>query len=321
MTREPVSPVAAKPAAPAGPTTVPLPGAPKLLHQMTTAELIAELNAGGMKVQKGVSRWGMIKGVRAMREKAKGPVEPPPAPPASGEAPKPAPEPPRITSARKAMMDEDRAALGLEELDSPERRSWETAMAEAHEQGMPAKAGAIAAEVNAKPRALTDTETAGLVVRAGELKNEHAALQKKLAEAKDPAAIADLAAKVARAEQDFDVLSSALRASGTEKGRALAAQKLAVDRDLSLIAVKARAAAAKGKPLNANQQRTLQRLTEEHAALTKKLADLEAASKTATAEGAIKQHAKGRKLTPEKRAAEFAELLAKAKALVKAGCR
>lgn len=196
-------------------------------------------------------------------------------PPADGQAPDVLSEEPVSTSARKAQMTEDRAALGLDELDGPDRRSWQTALDDAKAKGLPEQASQLAAELNDKPRALNDTETAGLVVRAADLKNQHAKLSDQIGKATDPTDVADLSAQVGRIEQDFDSLSRALRSSGTEKGRALASQKLTIDQNFDLLAVKTRAKAAKGSALSPAESQHLETLTKKLEATTARVAELE----------------------------------------------
>lgn len=251
-------------------------------------------------------------------------------PPPPKAAEKAVPSPPadlpdpdaRLTSARKAMTTEDRATMGLDELNSPERRGWEADLADAKEQGIPDRALRIAAEVNEKPRALSSTETAGVVVKMGELKNEHAKVMERVTRATDPADVASAAAEASRIEGEFDVLTRAVRASGTEKGRALASQKLTLDQDLSLVAVKARAKAAKGSELTAEQAAKFEALTKELEETNKKVAELERAMADQAAERAVRRHKAGRaKMDPKAALAEFDGLLAKAKGLLKAGCK
>jgi hypothetical protein len=243
-------------------------------------------------------------------------------PPAAAESP-PDPEPP-TTSARQAQMDEDRAALGLDTLNSPERRTWEAALQGARDEGIPDRALRIAAEVNAEPRALSDVETAGLVVHAAKLKNEHKAAMRRVAEAKDPADVAAASAEANRIQDEFDALSTALRTSGTEKGRALAAQKLTIDQDLSLVAMKAQAKAATGRALTAAESAKIEALSKQMDEQAAQIAELERKLADQVAQRAL-QHARTRtrskKRTKGDLDAEFDTLIAQTKALLKAGCK
>jgi hypothetical protein len=161
---------------------------------------------------------------------------------------------PKLTSARAAWMDRDRKILGLDEGTPGERRSWSEALDAAKKSGVPERASGLALEVIEKPRSLNDIETAGLTVRAAEIKNRHAELLQEVAATKDPAKLSSLSAEMRILEGDFAHLSDALRKSGTEKGRALAAQKLTIDQDYSLISVTNRAKAMKEKPLTPREE-------------------------------------------------------------------
>src|SRR5690606_36952583 len=77
----------------------------------------------------------------------------------------------------------------------------------------------------------------------------------------DPAEVATLSAEANRIEDEFDSISTALRTSGTEKGRALAAQKLTINQDFQLVSVLNRAKAAKGAELTAKQRAHIEALT------------------------------------------------------------
>lgn len=224
------------------------------------------------------------------------------------------------TSARVADIEADRADLGLDALDSPARRSWQEAHNTAKAQGIPGRAMQYAAEVNAKPRALSDIETAGLVQRAAELKKHHRQVMAQMADA-DPAQTATLAAEAARIESEFDALSEALRKSGTEKGRALASQRLALDQDFSLIAVKARAKAAKGESLTEKQEALITNLVRRLEDADARAAKAEARLKEAKAQQAVKTHKKNTKRPPKIRAVEFDAKLARARELLAKGCR
>lgn len=236
-------------------------------------------------------------------------------------AAKVADELPGPTSARKAMMDDDRAALGLDTLASPERHSWEQAIADAHKQKVPQKAGQIAGAVIAKPRALSDTETAGLVLEATRLKNGHRAVMEEISRATDPAEIAFKHAEAQRIEQDFGTISKALRQSGTEKGRALASQKLTLNKDYDLLTLKTRAKASKGAELTPHETKQFKYLSDQLQQKTTRIAELEKQVSDQSAERSVRRHkVQERRTPPETRHAEFADLLGKVKDLLKAGC-
>lgn len=224
------------------------------------------------------------------------------------------------TSARNADMARDRDALGLSTLNSPERRTWREALDKAHNEGIPDNAMRIANEVNVEPRALSDVETAGLVTKAVQLKNQHAAAIEKVAKSTDPADVATNSAEARRIEQEFGVLSQALRSSGTEKGRALASQKLTLDADFKLLPTLARAKSAKGKELNPAERRRFETLTSQLEKTTQRVTDLERQVRDRLAGDTIVRVKSRRRMTPEQRNAEYGTLREKAMALLNAGC-
>lgn len=224
-----------------------------------------------------------------------------------------------VTSARNAMMAEDRKALGLDAHDSPERRGWQAALDTAVARGIPERARDIAAEVIAKPRPLTDIETAGMVHAATTLKNQHRALMDEIGATTDPAEIQGKAAEAGRIEAEFDSLSTALKQAGTEQGRSLASRKLTLDQDYSLVAMKSRAKAAKGAELTPAESAKITELSKQMEQANKRLAEVEKQLAESRAEQTIKRES-GRRRTKPTRDAEFKSLLAEAKSLLEKGC-
>lgn len=226
------------------------------------------------------------------------------------------------TSARNISTDADRESLGLDQLASPPKESWKTALDTAKKEVTPEKAMRIAAEVNDNPRSMTTIETAGLVAHAAKLKNEHSALLDQIEKATDPADIKTKGAEAGRIEQEFDHLSRALRASGTKEGQQLAIRKLTIDRDMNLLAVKARAKAAKGDELSAKQSDQFAQLTKEHAEVVKRLADLEQQVKDNSANNSLRESRarKYSRMSPEEKNAELSSNYEKLRSLLKGGC-
>ncbi len=188
--------------------------------------------------------------------------------PAVGEVPIPPPvkaetvekvAEPSTTSARKAQFAEDRAQLDLPELPAAERKSWQTSLAAAK----PEKATTLADEVLTKPRALNDEETASLVVRAQQIKNEHAQVMKEIGNTSDPAEISTKRAQSEALQREFDKITEATKKSGTEKGRTLAAQKLTINQDFDLVSVKQRIKAAKGRELTPKESKRYEKMVAE----------------------------------------------------------
>jgi hypothetical protein len=171
------------------------------------------------------------------------------------------------TSARKAQVAEDRANMGLGELEDPMRKTWGSAMDEADANGYDSAWAMREAEtVSTKPRALSDVETAGMTKAMAKLKNEHKALLDQATNATDPSELRAINDSLSGIESQFDTISKAVRKSGTEKGRALASQKLTINEDFDLISVRSRARASKGGELTAK----------EDAEIVKRVQDLEA---------------------------------------------
>jgi hypothetical protein len=159
------------------------------------------------------------------------------------------------TSARKLHLAEDRAALDLPELPEAERKAWQTTLDNAEAANIPARASALAEEVLNKPRAFDDEETAGIVLRMQQVKNEHKDLLKEVDATNDLDELAKLQNQLRTREDEFDKLSRATKISGTEKGRALASQKLTINRDYELITVLSRAKAALGRELDEDERK------------------------------------------------------------------
>lgn len=178
---------------------------------------------------------------------------------------KPTTETPGVTtSARKAQVAEDRANMGLDPLDDPVRKTFgqslDNARAKGYDEGW---ANREAEAVVAKPRALNDEETAGMVDVLAKLKNDHKALLKDAEMATDPADLTRINDQLMGVEKQFDNISTAVRKSGTEKGRALASQKLTINEDFDLISVRSRARANKGGELTPKQDEELVKRVED----------------------------------------------------------
>lgn len=145
--------------------------------------------------------------------------------------------PESTTSARKDQLAQDRAELDLPELPAPERRGWRTALINAKEKGLDGRAERLADQILKNPRALDDEQTAGMVLRLQQLKNEHAKLMDEILGETDPDVVREKRADVESIEDAFDKISAAVKASGTEKGRNLASQKLTINQDYDLVSM------------------------------------------------------------------------------------
>ncbi len=226
------------------------------------------------------------------------------------------------TSARQDNLQADREALGLDGIASTGRKGWQKSLQDAQDQMIPDNAPRIAAEINDTPRPLNDVETAGLVIKGARLKNEHKSLMDKITETEDPAEIASLNTQLARVEKEFDVISSALYKSGSEKGRALAAQKLTINQDFDLLSLKNRAKARKGKPLTAKETKKIEQLAKDlklisaqNKLLQKKVDTLTA--KTVIKRGGIKRYSN---MSRQQIDLELDSLVSRTQQLLEEGC-
>jgi len=226
------------------------------------------------------------------------------------------------TSARKVDVDADRKAMGLRQIQSPESRTFQTDLDTAIAEGIPEKAHRIAAEVIQRPRPLTDVETAGMVHAAVKLKNEFKAMQDKIQQTEDEAELASMIAESNRIEQEFDNLTMALRMSGTEKGRALASQKLTLSEDYSLLPTLARAKTAKGKSLSESEKARFQNMTSRLETMEARIQELEAEVQKSKADKYVRMGAakKYNRMNLQEKDAELDTLVTKARELIKQGC-
>lgn len=180
-----------------------------------------------------------------------------------------------VTSARNDYMRQDLEEMMNVTLDEPQKESFRGWYAQAQKENIASQADTIAAAVNKEPRSLAPKETAGLVIRAQELKNLHRALRDAMKKA-DAEDLANMANELEAVEDQFMAIAKALRTSGTEEGRALVARKLTIDKGYDLLEVKERARASKRGDLTQAQTEKLTTLVDELDTVTKNIADVEA---------------------------------------------
>ncbi len=225
------------------------------------------------------------------------------------------------TSAKQASLAEDRKSMGLDEINSKGRRTWETALKQAKTEKIASKANRLAEEINATPRALSDVETAGVTIRMAELKNEHKEAMDAVAKLKDDADIKTKSAEIERIEVEFDALTKAVNTSGTEKGRALAAQKLTINKDFSLISVLNRAKVAAGKKLSAVKQQIFKGLTKRLNETNKRVETLELEVNELKAKGIVRKGvSRFKRLSIQQKNTELDTLVDRTNRLLKEGC-
>jgi hypothetical protein len=196
----------------------------------------------------------------------------PPATSAKGQAEEVAPE---STSIKNASVAKDRAEFGLDELPEPAKKAFVDMLDEARTTGKSDYGRVLerARKINSekKPVPLSDVESAGFTDVLVKLKNEYDATIKKIDSITDKDELAVLYDNIERIKNDFDEITLATKRSGTETARALVARKITLDRDYSLLSLRAeaKAAAAKaGKELSPKQ-------TEEIEAIAKRIEELE----------------------------------------------
>ncbi len=232
-----------------------------------------------------------------------------------------APEPDeRPTGARKSLTSQDRADYGLNELPSPERKTWREALDKAKSENLDAEADRLAQEVIQHPRALNDKETAGMVIRLKQLKDQYNAAHDRLKTIEDPVLINEQSRAIDHLRGQIDKVTEALQSSGTEKGRNLASQNLAIDKNFDLASVEVRAKAAKKSPLTPEEREALKTTTEKLAAAEKKIVELQSRSREVEAREAVVSQRRTKKAKPQEVHVRTAELASRARRLLRAGC-
>jgi hypothetical protein len=179
------------------------------------------------------------------------------------------------TSARIVDLDSNREAMNNLLIEKEDVRTWQEALTTAQELEVPSRAVEVAQSVLLDPRPMTDVETAGVVQRVAATIQEHDTLAATIEQTESETDRALLAAELVRLEETHDVLTRGLRASGSEKGRALNAQKLTLNRNFELVSVLARARSAKQKDLTPREREQITTLTRQIKALQARLDRLE----------------------------------------------
>ena len=226
------------------------------------------------------------------------------------------------TSARQANINEDRASVGLDGIASAARKSWQVSLQQAKDLNLIDTALRTAAEINSQPRPLNDVETAGLVMKAAQLKKEHKALTAQMESAKEKPDIDNLATKIDVVEQEFDALTQAIYKSGTEKGRALVSQKLTINQDFDLISLKNRAKKSKGRELTETEIKKIEQLSKD-LELQQTISDElqrrinELMAKKTIKQGSIRRYSRMSRTEID---TELVSLVARTKQLLEEGC-
>lgn len=229
------------------------------------SKAIKELTKTSDRLQQAIDRDAQraeaLKAAQAVGSPQETPTQAEPKPEAPAQEPK-APEAPGYEpspdkmSARQADIQAHREYQDLPEVKPEGARSWQEASDLARKEGIQDQATGMAKNLINNPRPISDIETAGLVDKAIELENRLDALEPKVAAEADPYKLEALKLEAADVQAQYDALTTAIHYAGSEKGRALAAQKLTKSREFKLVSVVARAKTAKGKPLT-EQERTV----------------------------------------------------------------
>jgi hypothetical protein len=170
------------------------------------------------------------------------------------------PEAPRteVTSIQNAITAEERAARGIDPVEEPARRSfgevWDTAKAEIVEN--PAAPDALLAELEGKPRALTDREDALILHRQIELQKAYDTAAEEVNQAtlsRDEPARVDAMTRLNGTRKALEKTYTLGKQAGTETARGLAARKMMADQDFNLAAMETRLRAEQGGELSEAQ--------------------------------------------------------------------
>ncbi|MBU2061105.1 MAG: hypothetical protein KKH44_04550, partial [Bacteroidetes bacterium] len=131
-----------------------------------------------------------------------------------------------------------------------------------------------------------------------------------------------LSAEANTIETDFDNVTTALRLSGSQKGRDLVSQKLTLDKSYELLSVKSRAKATKGTKLTEKESQKFEQLTKEVKTKDTEIQKLQSELEEAIANNTLKQGTKKKysKMTEKQKKIELESLKLRAKELIEKGC-
>jgi hypothetical protein len=208
------------------------------------------------------------------------------------------------TEVRNAAVDEQRARIGLDELPPAEREHWQEASdkAAAGIETGDIQPRALAAEVAAKPRALTSTETMALAHDLKSLSDEHATATRDAVAAKDRGdTIGEAQARI-RMQSAVDAMETnhaALRNGGTEAARSLSIRNAILKDDYTVGRNMDRARVAYGDKFNNALKKEVEGLSAQLKEAQARAAKLEAdaASRRSTA----RERVAAEKMTPDEK--------------------
>lgn len=171
-----------------------------------------------------------------------------------------------------------RKDTGLNKLEPAERKTHVRSLQEAKAGKFDQKAEGLATEVLRTKRQLTDTEHAGMVIRAAQLKEEYTGALKtasELVEKGDTKSALEARGRAEAIIETLDKITEASDLAGRETARALSIRRMMVNTETYDIAsVTQRARATKGSKLTPAESGKLQKVTAEHGKLEKQLEEL-----------------------------------------------
>jgi len=158
----------------------------------------------------------------------------------------------------KKEIKQIRKDMDLGELPEDERRAWEGRLDNAKAKGVDRDADLIAKSVNSRPRAVTDDEHAGMVLRAAQLQNLHEEKLKQIDElvkTGDKKGIKSLQADINTIQKSLDELTAASDMAGREAARALSIRRMRINREsFRLSSLIQQARALKGKDISSKRR-------------------------------------------------------------------
>lgn len=192
---------------------------------------------------------------------------------------------------------------------------------EARERGIVSTARSLASEINASsdPRILTGVEVMGLNERLNDLDRTTREIIRKIEAAQDNGDRQSLGADLERVRDEFFEIKNALDVTGSDAALALRARRFAIDEDMNLFTLEARAAASKGKPLTPGEREFFNQSVAQMDELSRNIAAAEERIRQLEAELRLKDKRPGRRARTRSRK-KLDERIKDINRLVKAGC-
>jgi hypothetical protein len=172
---------------------------------------------------------------------------------------------PSVLSLKQESIDESRELLGLGGVPSQARQAHQETLQQAKDEGFVTEAeNNVQRAINGGEQ-LNSLEAAGALVRLAQLNLIANKKHELLSKATEPAAIAGLQTEVNRLLNSIDVMTTAIHNSGSEAGRRLNIQKLAVrlNEKMDYVSVVTRAKGQRGKELTKKQKEQFDEQTKE----------------------------------------------------------